>query len=267
MTVCCCICHSFWDPSSQNLHDSSWLFCLMRYLLALSAIHVLAKYAEIFRRQYHYQIWIRRRIMCGNAATEGVLAQATVSRSMQIVPVGYRLSICRFDRFWQSFRGFEKPEKDPIRIPKTSIRTHWIFRIPCPPWKLFAAHSVRFQAQFWSPRFFAQYNMFNGYFYTTLGESSFNRFLTDTKKLLVVADPPFGGLITPIGQELMELKNEFENAWNDFYDYEKGIYGKGHRTCEILFVSPYFMESKICGVMEGMTMLDYKVRFEHCWNE
>lgn len=110
---------------------------------------------------------------------------------------------------------------------------------------------IFYQAQFWSSRFFAQYNMLVNHFYSSLGNKHFQTFLGATKKLLIVVDPPFGALCELVGKSLKSLYSEFRNSKQVENDETK-------RECYSFWISPYFLESKIVQTYD-MKMTDYQV--------
>ena len=47
--------------------------------------------------------------------------------------------------------------------------------------------------------------MFNHHFYDAEEEKNFERFLSDTKHLMIVLDPPFGGVLEALGYTLEKI--------------------------------------------------------------
>ena len=55
------------------------------------------------------------------------------------------------------------------------------------------------------------YNMFNHHFFHSTGKQMFNNFLRKSSTgLVILIDPPFGGLVDP----LVNTLNKIKNAWN-----------------------------------------------------
>ena len=68
--------------------------------------------------------------------------------------------------------------------------------------------SVFVQAQFYNEQSFQQFNIFNGFFYNgESGKRCLQDFLCsgDVKHILLISDPPFGGLVSAIGSTIRML--------------------------------------------------------------
>ncbi|KRZ72182.1 Zinc finger CCHC domain-containing protein 4 [Trichinella papuae] len=112
-------------------------------------------------------------------------------------------------------------------------------------------YDERFE-QFWPPSRCAQYNLFANYVFTKTGRNYLKKFLKKSTKLLIIVDPPFGGLTSAIGKSLISLQKIFHKLhMNDTSDVTP--------KCEIIWIFPYFMEKKIIQACPNLKMLDYIV--------
>ncbi|XP_064629909.1 rRNA N6-adenosine-methyltransferase ZCCHC4-like [Lineus longissimus] len=105
--------------------------------------------------------------------------------------------------------------------------------------------------QFFSPDHFCRYNMFNHHFFG--GEESkkiYTKFLRN-EKLVVVTDPPFGGLVEVIAFTVKKIMQEWK------------VEGKHEKNLPLMWIFPYFMEKKIEEFLPTLTMLDYKVDYSN----
>lgn len=77
-----------------------------------------------------------------------------------------------------------------------------------------------FQQQIYPPEKFCRYNMFNHYFFNdTTSETVFTNFLieSDDKRIAIVTDPPFGGLV----QVLASTFKKITETWKKQRDSSK----------------------------------------------
>ena len=98
-------------------------------------------------------------------------------------------------------------------------------------------------SMFWSSNKFSKFNMFNHYFFNETDKPMLQKFMKSSKQLLLVTDPPFGGLVEC-------LKNTF--SW--FNDINK---------CETMLIFPYFNHSKIKEVLPDFNMCDYVIEYDN----
>jgi len=96
---------------------------------------------------------------------------------------------------------------------------------------------------------YQQYNMFNDFFFdATNGKKSFDKFLSDahSNEILIIVDPPFGGMATLLANTLSKL-------WKECGD---------DNLVATMLVFPYFLESHVINTsMSTLQMLDYKVSY------
>lgn len=107
---------------------------------------------------------------------------------------------------------------------------------------------------FFSPMEYLQYNMFNHHFFG--GEQTKNiyqQFITGNEKLVVVADPPFGGRMELLGHNILTIENDWKAANNLPKD----------KQLSVLFIFPYFMEPQVLENLPNFTMLDYQVDYDN----
>lgn len=115
--------------------------------------------------------------------------------------------------------------------------------------------------QFYSPQEFCRYNMFNHHFFN--GSASFDvylRFIRDPSHcpndLLVVLDPPFGGLVDVLALSLLRIGQDFIDDQMPNREY----------LPQTIWAFPYFMEPRIVKKLSSFTMLDYRVEYENASN-
>ncbi|XP_003226171.2 rRNA N6-adenosine-methyltransferase ZCCHC4 [Anolis carolinensis] len=112
-------------------------------------------------------------------------------------------------------------------------------------------------SQFYTEEEFCHYNMFNHYFFA--GEAAYEicrKFLQQDKgeDVIMVADPPFGGLVEALAfsfKKLIEMWRQAEGPDD---------------TCKelpILWIFPYFFESRILEFFSHFSMLDYQVDYDN----
>lgn len=107
-----------------------------------------------------------------------------------------------------------------------------------------------FQAQFYSQRFFAHFNMFANYFYEKSAEKRLRMFFSVSSRLLIVVDPPFGGLASPIARTIQSLIDVHKNSYTGTSDDVRS-------NC--MWIFPYFFQSKLKECYPQMNMADYQV--------
>lgn len=108
-------------------------------------------------------------------------------------------------------------------------------------------------AQFWSPLKFAPYNMMSGYFYTALGQKALEKFVSTSSNLLIVIDPPYGALVDPIAHNLKRICSQSKLS-------EKSLV---ENDVKIMWIFPYFMESRLQQAMPGLKLCDYQLTYEN----
>ncbi|KAM4714269.1 rRNA N(6)-adenosine-methyltransferase ZCCHC4 [Anableps anableps] len=112
-------------------------------------------------------------------------------------------------------------------------------------------------AQFYSQDEFCHYNMFNHHFFG--GEASravLDAFLTelDGDKVVMVADPPFGGLVKPLANSFSLISQTWRKRQNS---------GVSNIDMPLVWIFPYFFEPRILECLPSLTMLDYQVDYDN----
>ncbi|XP_027894794.1 rRNA N(6)-adenosine-methyltransferase ZCCHC4 isoform X3 [Xiphophorus couchianus] len=111
-------------------------------------------------------------------------------------------------------------------------------------------------AQFYSQDEFCHYNMFNHHFFG--GEASravLDAFLTeaDGEQVVMVADPPFGGLVKPLANSFSLISQTWKKLRNS---------GDSNIDIPIIWIFPYFFEPRILECLPALTMLDYQAALQ-----
>uniref|UniRef100_A0A667YWM5 rRNA N(6)-adenosine-methyltransferase ZCCHC4 n=1 Tax=Myripristis murdjan TaxID=586833 RepID=A0A667YWM5_9TELE len=104
-------------------------------------------------------------------------------------------------------------------------------------------------AQFYGQDEFCHYNMFNHHFFE--GEASsavLQAFLSesDGKKVVMVADPPFGGLVKPLASSFSLISVAVKSM-----------------DMPMIWIFPYYFESRILECLPSLIMLDYQVDYDN----
>ncbi|RUS80728.1 hypothetical protein EGW08_011514, partial [Elysia chlorotica] len=112
-------------------------------------------------------------------------------------------------------------------------------------------------AQLYSPGSFAKYNMFNHHFFEKSGRKRLEMFLKDASQgALLLTDPPFGGMVEALVQSFVKISS----MWQEIV---------GSPTAErdvsipMMWIFPYFLESRIVTSLPSLSMLDYKVDYDN----
>uniref|UniRef100_A0A6I8SY97 Uncharacterized protein n=1 Tax=Xenopus tropicalis TaxID=8364 RepID=A0A6I8SY97_XENTR len=111
-------------------------------------------------------------------------------------------------------------------------------------------------SQFYWEEEFCHYNMFNHHFFG--GEAAkmvCQKFLQeeDGKAALLVTDPPFGGLVEPLAFSFKRLREMFTFLF----------LSENESNLPILWMFPYFFESRILQCFPDFTMLHYQVDYDN----
>ncbi|XP_068164429.1 rRNA N6-adenosine-methyltransferase ZCCHC4 isoform X2 [Antennarius striatus] len=111
-------------------------------------------------------------------------------------------------------------------------------------------------AQFYSREEFCHYNMFNHHFFDG-GASGpvLQAFLTesDGEKVVMVADPPFGGLVKPLANSFSLISR----TWKKLQSSDS------HSEMPMMWIFPYFFEPRLLACLPSLTMLDYQVDYDN----
>ena len=84
--------------------------------------------------------------------------------------------------------------------------------------------------------------MFNNHFFSD--KEGYTKFLNKSKKLLIIMDPPFGGIVKLISHSIDQIKGDCP-----------------HKNVSVILFYPYFIESWIKKWQSELKMIDYKVTF------
>ncbi|XP_039693995.1 rRNA N(6)-adenosine-methyltransferase ZCCHC4 isoform X3 [Pteropus medius] len=112
-------------------------------------------------------------------------------------------------------------------------------------------------SQFYVEDSFCHYNMFNHHFFDGKAALEVCRtFLQEDKGegVIMVTDPPFGGLVEPLAvtfKKLIAMWKEGQSQDNN------------HKELPIFWIFPYFFESRICQFFPSFCMLDYQVDYDN----
>ncbi|KAF7248303.1 rRNA N6-adenosine-methyltransferase ZCCHC4 [Varanus komodoensis] len=112
-------------------------------------------------------------------------------------------------------------------------------------------------SQFYTEDDFCHYNMFNHYFFAGKGAYDVcQKFLQQDKgkDVIMVADPPFGGLVEALAFSFKKLIA----MWR-----QTGEADLASKTLPILWIFPYFFESRILEFFPNFCMLDYQVDYDN----
>ncbi|XP_062240333.1 rRNA N6-adenosine-methyltransferase ZCCHC4 [Platichthys flesus] len=112
-------------------------------------------------------------------------------------------------------------------------------------------------AQFYSRDEFCHYNMFNHHFFGGEAPSAFlQAFLkeSDKEKVVMVADPPFGGLVKPLANSFSLISQ----TWKKLQSSESS-----NADMPMTWIFPYFFEPRIRECLPSLTMLDYQVDYDN----
>ncbi|KAM4612034.1 rRNA N(6)-adenosine-methyltransferase ZCCHC4 isoform 2-T2 [Polymixia lowei] len=112
-------------------------------------------------------------------------------------------------------------------------------------------------AQFYGEDEFCHYNMFNHHFFGGEAASAVQKaFLTesDGEKAVMVADPPFGGLVKPLANSFSLISQ----TWRKLLSPDRGSV-----DMPMIWLFPYFFEPRILECLPSFAMLDYQVDYDN----
>uniref|UniRef100_A0A8C6R9H8 rRNA N(6)-adenosine-methyltransferase ZCCHC4 n=1 Tax=Nannospalax galili TaxID=1026970 RepID=A0A8C6R9H8_NANGA len=112
-------------------------------------------------------------------------------------------------------------------------------------------------SQFYLEDSFCRYNMFNHHFFDGKAALEVCRaFLQEEKGegVIMVTDPPFGGLVEPLATTFKKLIA----MWKEGQSRDDS-----HKELPIFWIFPYFFESRICQFFPSFCMLDYQVDYDN----
>ncbi|XP_077157617.1 rRNA N(6)-adenosine-methyltransferase ZCCHC4 [Paroedura picta] len=112
-------------------------------------------------------------------------------------------------------------------------------------------------SQFYTEEEFCHYNMFNHYFFGgEAARGTCQEFLQQEKgnEVIMVADPPFGGLVEALAFAFRQLMAMSEQT---------GCTDAVSKELPIFWMFPYFFESRILEFFPSFRMLDYQVDYDN----
>ncbi|XP_053757616.1 rRNA N6-adenosine-methyltransferase ZCCHC4 isoform X2 [Panthera pardus] len=112
-------------------------------------------------------------------------------------------------------------------------------------------------SQFYMEDSFCRYNMFNHHFFDGKAALEVCRtFLQEDKGegVIMVTDPPFGGLVEPLAVTFKKLIA----MWKEGQSQDSS-----HKELPVFWIFPYFFESRIRQFFPSFCMLDYQVMISH----
>ncbi|CAL9694474.1 unnamed protein product [Knipowitschia caucasica] len=112
-------------------------------------------------------------------------------------------------------------------------------------------------AQFYGQREFCHYNMFNHHLFgAKASRDVLQGFLCESEgeRLVMVADPPFGGLVKPLANSFSLLSQAWEAQHSN---------GGSVSEMPMIWIFPYFFEPRIVECLPSLKMLDYQVDYEN----
>ncbi|XP_060221298.1 rRNA N6-adenosine-methyltransferase ZCCHC4 isoform X3 [Meriones unguiculatus] len=112
-------------------------------------------------------------------------------------------------------------------------------------------------SQFYLEESFCRYNMFNHHFFD--GKAALEvckAFLQEEEGegVIMVTDPPFGGLVEPLAITFKKLIA----MWKEGQSKDDS-----HKELPIFWIFPYFFEQRICQFFPSFRMLDYQVDYDN----
>ncbi|KAG7461949.1 hypothetical protein MATL_G00196600 [Megalops atlanticus] len=112
-------------------------------------------------------------------------------------------------------------------------------------------------SQFYSEDEFCHYNMFNHHFFNgEPAEAVYKAFLRqdDGEKVVMVTDPPFGGLVKPLAHSFSRISD----TWKSLQTPENS-----GQEMPMVWIFPYFFESRILECFPSFSMMDYQVDYDN----
>ncbi|KAL1264367.1 hypothetical protein QQF64_004722 [Cirrhinus molitorella] len=110
--------------------------------------------------------------------------------------------------------------------------------------------------QFYRQDEFCRYNMFNHHFFDDEeAVTFFQGFLREEggDKVAMVTDPPFGGLVKPLANSFSQISV----TWKDLNKVSDAA------QMPMIWIFPYFFESRILECFPSFSMLDYQVDYDN----
>uniref|UniRef100_A0A8C1ZS93 Zinc finger, CCHC domain containing 4 n=1 Tax=Cyprinus carpio TaxID=7962 RepID=A0A8C1ZS93_CYPCA len=110
--------------------------------------------------------------------------------------------------------------------------------------------------QFYGQDEFCRYNMFNHHFFDDEeAVTFFQGFLREEEgaKVVMITDPPFGGLVKPLANSFSQMAITWKN--------QNKVSNAGQMP--MIWIFPYFFESRILECFPSFSMLDYQVDYDN----
>nr|XP_055032605.1 rRNA N6-adenosine-methyltransferase ZCCHC4 isoform X2 [Misgurnus anguillicaudatus]XP_055032606.1 rRNA N6-adenosine-methyltransferase ZCCHC4 isoform X2 [Misgurnus anguillicaudatus]XP_055032607.1 rRNA N6-adenosine-methyltransferase ZCCHC4 isoform X2 [Misgurnus anguillicaudatus] len=110
--------------------------------------------------------------------------------------------------------------------------------------------------QFYGQDEFCHYNMFNHHFFNKEAVTFYEEFLSEEggDKVVMVTDPPFGGLVKPLANSFIRISMTWKKSQN-----KESSAGE----LPMIWIFPYFFESRILECFPSFSMLDYQVDYDN----
>eukprot|EP00064_Thunnus_orientalis_P015170 superscaffoldBa00002763_g15220 len=115
---------------------------------------------------------------------------------------------------------------------------------------MYKLETQRGYAQFYSQDEFCHYNMFNHHFFN--GEAFLRQ--SDGEKVVMVADPPFGGLVKPLANSFSLISQ----TWKKLQSSDCS-----NVDMPMIWIFPYFFEPRILECLPSFIMLDYQIDYDN----
>ncbi|XP_077400717.1 rRNA N(6)-adenosine-methyltransferase ZCCHC4 [Vanacampus margaritifer] len=112
-------------------------------------------------------------------------------------------------------------------------------------------------AQFYGQDKFCHYNMFNHHFFDSEASSAvLQDFLRESngEKVVMVTDPPFGGLVKPLANSFSCISQAWKNQQSS---------DSSNVDMPMIWIFPYFFEARILDCFPSLIMLDYQVAYDN----
>ncbi|XP_066892430.1 rRNA N6-adenosine-methyltransferase ZCCHC4 isoform X4 [Kogia breviceps] len=162
----------------------------------------------------------------------------------------YACSACR-DRKDCNFFQWEDEKLSGARLAAREAHNR-----RCQP-PLSRSQCVERYSQFYMEDSFCHYNMFNHHFFDGKAALEVCRTFLQKDKgegVIMVTDPPFGGLVEPLAVTFKKLIA----MWKEGQSQDNS-----HKELPIFWIFPYFFESRICQFFPSFCMLDYQVDYDN----
>eukprot|EP00050_Salpingoeca_kvevrii_P008931 m.305978 g.305978 ORF g.305978 m.305978 type:complete len:500 (+) comp18391_c0_seq1:33-1532(+) len=113
--------------------------------------------------------------------------------------------------------------------------------------------------QWYPPRCFALFNMFNGFFFEDIGRKAFAVFATRCDAIVI--DPPFGGVMPAFAATMQELYEQIRNARHEVRALSE-LPCPSDEIPTLLFF-PYFNEKNLAESLPWLSMSDFCADYDN----